>query len=168
LPLILTGRMLNGRQARAKGLIHDVVPREAFDFVAEKIMQTGGAGLESRRGPWWRRTLEKTKPFRKFVLRQAEKQVQSKTHGHYPAPLMAIETLRTGVEESEEAQFAAESQAIGTLAGHAVTGELLRLFFVSEAAKKLPESIASQGVEVKSDSIRQTAVIGAGAMGNAC
>ncbi len=165
LPLILSGSMINGRQARSKGLVHDVVPREAFDFVAEKIMSTGGAGLEPRRGAWWLRSLEKTKFGRKFILNKAEKQVLSKTHGHYPAPGLAIETLRIGVDEGNEAQFAAESAAIGKLAGHAVTGELMRLFFVSEAAKKLPESVASQGVEAKGDTIKQAAVIGAGAMG---
>jgi len=165
LPLILTGRMLNGRQARSKGLVHDVVPREAFDAVAHRIVQTGGAGLANRRAPLWRRAIEKTKLFRKFVLWQAERQVLANTHGHYPAPQMAIDTLRIGVSESEDAQYVAESDAIARLSGDPVTAELLRLFFVSEAAKKLPESLAAQGAAVKPDEIRQAAVIGAGAMG---
>jgi len=39
LGLILTGEMANGRQARSKGLVHDVVPNEALDHVAEEIIR---------------------------------------------------------------------------------------------------------------------------------
>ena len=40
LPMILTGRMLSGRQARSKGLVHDLVPVEALPFVGEQLLRT--------------------------------------------------------------------------------------------------------------------------------
>ncbi|MGE3314324.1 MAG: 3-hydroxyacyl-CoA dehydrogenase NAD-binding domain-containing protein [Planctomycetaceae bacterium] len=165
LPMILTGQMLNARRAKSKGLVHDVVPREAFDNVSRKIIETGGAGLENKKAPLLQRLLGGTKFSRKFVLQRAERTVLEQSHGHYPAPLRAIDTIRVGVLENEAAQYAAESDAIAQLSSHPVTAELIRLFFVSEAAKKLPDSVASQGVDARSVEIKQAAVIGAGAMG---
>src|SRR5439155_14600390 len=39
LPMILTGELLNGRQARSKGLVHDCVPTEALEPVGEQIIR---------------------------------------------------------------------------------------------------------------------------------
>ena len=44
-PLLLTGRTLNGRQAVRKGLVHDAVPYEALDHVALTILQTDGRSV---------------------------------------------------------------------------------------------------------------------------
>src|SRR5262249_60269054 len=39
LPLILTGEMVNARQARSMGLVHDAVPTEALESVGEQIIR---------------------------------------------------------------------------------------------------------------------------------
>lgn len=172
LPMILTGKQLNGSQARSRGLVDDVVPPEALDHVGRTIIETGAAPIQSRRARWpskLTRRLLATPPgtavrrqFYKLALRKAEKEVLRKTHGHYPAPLKAIETLREGLGKSAREQTALESQAVAELAVHPVTAECIRLFFLQEAAKKPPESL---GVPVEPESISRGAVIGAGAMG---
>ena len=53
-------------------------------------------------------------------------------------------------------------EANARLGENPVTRELVRLFFLSEAAKKAPPSL---GAQADPESIRQAAVIGAGAMG---
>jgi 3-hydroxyacyl-CoA dehydrogenase / enoyl-CoA hydratase / 3-hydroxybutyryl-CoA epimerase len=193
LPMILTGKMLNGRQSRSKGLVHDVVPTEALDSVGEKILfaaqqesksSLGGNPVSGKnrisrsavaslfrppRKPAWKRWMERTRVFQKIALRQAERQVRQKTHGHYPAPLVAIEVLRSsllGRRPLARGGFEVESEAVAKLAEHPVTRELIRLFFLNEAAKKPGFSENPDFLKaVRPDTTSQAAVIGAGPMG---
>lgn len=166
LPMILTGRMLSGRQARSKGLVHDMVPVEALPFVGEDLLraviQRGTAsGLFKRpTRPLITRLTEAFPPLRNFAFRKAEGAVRHETKGNYPAPLAAIETLRAGFRQPPSIGFASESAAIGRLADAPVTRECLRLFFLQEDAKK-PAAI----IEGAARSLTDAAVLGAGAMG---
>jgi 3-hydroxyacyl-CoA dehydrogenase/enoyl-CoA hydratase/3-hydroxybutyryl-CoA epimerase len=166
LPLILTGRMLGGRQARSKGLVHDLVPVEALPFVGEQLLRTvvkfGSASTIFRRPkrPLMARLTETIPPLRNFAFRKAEGKVRAETKGHYPAPLAAIDTLRAGFGQPASVGFVAESAAIGRLADDPVTRECLRLFFLQEDAKK-PAQLA----DVAAAPITDAAVLGAGAMG---
>lgn len=171
LPLMLTGRMLNGHQARSQGIVHDVVPAEALPSVAHKIVKTHLASqsreetirqLFRKRGGGFVRWVTGLSPAKKLALRRAEKEVGKKTRGNYPAPLKLIEALRKAAEGGREAGFRAESKAVADLAKHPVTRELIRLFFLQEQHKKPPESITGT---VPPDSVQNAAVIGAGAMG---
>jgi 3-hydroxyacyl-CoA dehydrogenase/enoyl-CoA hydratase/3-hydroxybutyryl-CoA epimerase len=142
LPLILTGRMLGGRQARSKGLVHDLVPIEALPFVGEELLRTviklGSAStlFKKPKRSLVARLTESFPPLRNYAFGKAEKQVRRETRGNYPAPLAAIEALRAGFRQSPSVGFAAESAAIGRLADAPVTRECLRLFFLQEDAKK--------------------------------
>lgn len=168
LPLILSGRQLSGYQARSKGVIHDVVPTEALDAVGEKILkthrETGSARKLFRKSkkPGWRKFLEETGFARKFALKKAHQQVMSKTHGHYPAPLMIIETFQKGLSADDAQRFRLEAEGISELAANPVTRECIRLFFLSEDAKKPPEDL---GADFDSKKLKRAAVVGAGAMG---
>ena len=166
LPMILTGRMLSGRQARSKGLVHDMVPIEALPFVGEDLLRTV-IKLGTARGIFKRpkrsliaRLTESFPPLRNFAFRKAEGAVRHETKGNYPAPLAAIEALRTGFRQSPSIGFAAESAAIGRLADAPVTRECLRLFFLQEDAKK-PAAI----IEGAARPLTDAAVLGAGSMG---
>ena len=166
LPMILTGRMLSGRQARSKGLVHDMVPIEALPFVGEDLLrvvikQGTASGLFKRpKRPLIARLTEAFPPLRNFAFRKAEGAVRHETKGNYPAPLAAIEALRTGFRQPTSIGFAAESAAIGRLADAPVTRECLRLFFLQEDAKK-PAAI----IEGAARPLTDAAVLGAGAMG---
>jgi 3-hydroxyacyl-CoA dehydrogenase/enoyl-CoA hydratase/3-hydroxybutyryl-CoA epimerase len=177
LSLILTGEMVNGRQAKSKGLVHDVVPSEALDYVAEEIIRrhpvesgplTAAKQAQSKalfarpRRPLRKRIPELNNLTRKLAIRVAEKRVQARAHGHYPALQKAIEVIRAGMLVSADAGLAAESVAIGELAEHPVTAELVRLFFLREDAKLPPSNLK---VPIKPDSVQNAGVIGAGAMG---
>lgn len=166
LPMILTGRMLSGRQARSKGLLHDMVPVEALPFVGEQLLRTvvkhgtAGAIFKHPKRSLVARLTEIIPPLRNFAFRKAEGQVRDETKGNYPAPLAAIDVLRAGFGQPSSVGFAAESAAIGRLAEDPVTRECLRLFFLREEAK------TSVGVaESVPKSLTNAAVLGAGAMG---
>lgn len=166
LPMILTGRMLSGRQARSKGLVHDMVPVEALPFVGENLLRTviksGSARSLFKRPkrPLIARLTEAFPPLRNFAFRKAERKVRHETKANYPAPLAVIDVLRAGFRQPPSVGFAAESAAIGRLADDPVTRECLRLFFLREEAKK-PVGIA-EGVP---SPLTNAAVLGAGAMG---
>ena len=168
LPLVLSGRQLGGYQARSKGVVHEVVPPEALKNVGEKILKThhefGSASKLFRKSkkPGWQKFLEGTSAAQKFALKKARQQVMSKTHGHYPAPLMIIETFQKGLGADDKRKFKIEAEGISELAANPVTRECIRLFFLSEEAKKPPEELKA---EFDSKELKQAAVIGAGAMG---
>jgi 3-hydroxyacyl-CoA dehydrogenase/enoyl-CoA hydratase/3-hydroxybutyryl-CoA epimerase len=161
-PMLLTGRTLNGRQAARKGLVHDAVPNEALDYVAREILQSEGRNVRPHRLRGVARLVNALGPLKKLVLWQATKQVLATTHGHYPAPFEIINVLRSGLGQTHEEQLRLVREANARLGESPVTRELVRLFFLSEGAKKAPASV---GAEVDADSIHQAAVIGAGAMG---
>lgn len=168
LPLVLSGRQLGGYQARSKGIVHEVVPPEALKNVGEKILKThhefGSASKLFRKSkkPAWQKFLEGTSAAQKFALKKARQQVMSKTHGHYPAPLLIIETFQKGLGADDKRKFKIEAEGILELAANPVTRECIRLFFLSEEAKKPPEELKA---EFDSKELKQAAVIGAGAMG---
>jgi len=161
-PLLLTGRTLNGRQAARKGLVNDAVPREALDDVARQILRTDGRSVRPHRRPLIPRLIDAVNPLKKLVLWQATKQVLATTHGHYPAPIEMINVLRDGIGQPDKAQLALVREANVRLGENPVTRELVRLFFLSEGAKKAPDSV---GAQIDPDALHQAAVIGAGAMG---
>ncbi|NQV26988.1 MAG: enoyl-CoA hydratase/isomerase family protein [Rhodopirellula sp.] len=168
LPLVLSGRQLGGFQARSKGVVHEVVPIEALASVGEKIIRThhefGSASkLFSRsKKPGWQKFLEGTTFAKKFALKKARQEVMSKTHGHYPAPLQIIETFEKGLSADGKRQFRIESDGISKLAANPVTRECIRLFFLSEEAKKPPKELEAT---FHAKGLKRAAVVGAGAMG---
>lgn len=160
-PMLLTGKTLNARQAARKGLVNDAVPREALDHVAREIVRSEGRSVRPFRLKGIGRVVDNTNPLKKVVLWQATKQVLATTHGHYPAPFEILNVLREGIGKPDQEQLALVREANARLGDGPVARELVRLFFLSEGAKKLPGASA----EMNGDAIGQAAVIGAGAMG---
>ena len=192
LPMILTGRLVSGRQSRTKGLVHDMVPIEALPFVGESLLKTvikfGTARSIFKRPArsLMSRLTESFPPLRNYAFRRAELETRKQTQGRYPAPLAAIDVLRAGFRQAPSIGFASESATIGRLADHPVTRECLRLFFLQEDAKKLDlsvvrisnpdEQLATSNCEPITASsaarfgkpgyeLKNAAVLGAGAMG---
>jgi 3-hydroxyacyl-CoA dehydrogenase/enoyl-CoA hydratase/3-hydroxybutyryl-CoA epimerase len=162
LDVILGGKVLRPRKALDLGLVDRLLPdasflREVRRFAEQELV------LERRRGPrvdLKELVLEKNPFGRKVLFDQARKRVLKRTRGHYPAPLRAVEVIRVGVEQGVEAGFDAEARASAELAPTAICKNLVRLFRLTEEAKK---QSGSEGAELRR--IRSVAVLGAGAMG---
>ena len=86
----------------------------------------------------------------------------AKTGGHYPAPLRALEAVRTGLEQGIAAGLAAEHRAFGELAVGDVSRKLVQVFFATTALKK--DDGIPPGTAVPRQ-IRRLGVVGAGFMG---
>jgi 3-hydroxyacyl-CoA dehydrogenase / enoyl-CoA hydratase / 3-hydroxybutyryl-CoA epimerase len=162
LDLILTGKTVAGRKALKLGLIDALLPDarfldEARDFALARLdkprRDEGGVDFKEL-------LLEKNPVGRKILFDQARKKTLETTHGHYPAPLRAIEVVKVGIEDGPRAGFDAEARAVAELATSRTAKNLIHVFRLTEDAKKengLPGAAPRE--------VHSTAVLGAGVMG---
>jgi 3-hydroxyacyl-CoA dehydrogenase / enoyl-CoA hydratase / 3-hydroxybutyryl-CoA epimerase len=182
LDLILTGKSLDGTRAFKMGLIEACIPKENFEDSAirwtQKNLKALQAGERIARAPKLGgmgglsgSVLEKTPMGRGLIFSQARKKVLSQSKGHYPAPLEAIDVIRSsGVKYEAHLRAASRDQALkkeakgfGKLAVTEVSKNLIRLFFMTEDIKKTNGISADSKVEGRS--VRFSGVLGAGVMG---
>lgn len=164
LPLILASTQLDARRALKSGLVDDICPLGQLATVAEalalSLLKAGGKAqlYEARRAkqPFVNKLLD-IGPLKGIVFSQARKGVMSKTHGAYPAPLLALDVMAAHSED-RAASLEREAKGLGTLLAGDVSRNLVRLFFLGQDAKK---QAPAQGSKV-----RNAAVVGAGFMGS--
>lgn len=167
LDIILAGKSERAAKAFRLGLVDELVPPPILEEIAVRA-----ADRLAREGPPPRPAwgglagafLDRTPMGRALVYRAARKQVMKRTRGHYPAPLRALEVVRTSLERGLEPGLAAEAQAFGELAVTPVSRELVRIFFATTALKK--ESGLPAGAPPPRE-VRRLGVVGAGFMGAA-
>jgi 3-hydroxyacyl-CoA dehydrogenase/enoyl-CoA hydratase/3-hydroxybutyryl-CoA epimerase len=186
LDLILTGKTLTGDRAVKAGLAEASLAKENFDEGVKVWVKQNLAGLKAGdriakepklagTGGVMGAVLEKTPFGRAFILKKARSGVLSKTRGHYPAPLEAIQVLSdngaryAGADgdgwkvrgNDRDQQMDREARGFGKMAATSISKNLIRLFFLTESVKK------SKGVagEVKVEKVEAAAVLGAGVMG---
>ncbi|HET7425451.1 MAG TPA: fatty acid oxidation complex subunit alpha FadJ [Gemmatimonadales bacterium] len=165
LDMILTGKSERAAKALRIGLVDEVVPpsilRATAIVAAARLAREGLPRRKSKTGvPGL--LLDRTAAGRRMVYRKAEQSVLAKTGGHYPAPLRALDAVRTGLEQGVTAGLAAEHRAFGELAVGDVSRKLVQTFFATTALKKddgIPPGTASPR------QIRRLGVVGAGFMG---
>jgi 3-hydroxyacyl-CoA dehydrogenase/enoyl-CoA hydratase/3-hydroxybutyryl-CoA epimerase len=79
---------------------------------------------------------EQVPPGRELIYRQARQAVHAQTHGHYPAPLRALEAVAIGFEQGMAAGLEAEAKALGELAVTPTAKNLIWLFLASQRARR--------------------------------
>ncbi len=153
LDIILNGKTLDGRRAKKIGLVDDVVPQAILMDVAKRYTQ------KSR--PKSDRTkiyIEGNPLARRVIFGKARKAVLAQTHGHYPAPLKAIDVMEHGFAHGIEAGLQREVADVASLIQGDVAQNLVRLFFLMEDSKK-------DRVAAKPKDVQTVGVLGAGVMG---
>ncbi len=167
LDMILTGRNVRARKAWQMGLVDELVHRAILIEVAlDRARKLADKALGARRRPKDRGAagvlLEDNPIGRAIVFRKAREGVQARTHGHYPAPLAALEAVHAGYEKRRDAAYAEEARLFGEMATSDESKELVFLFFATSALKKDPgvDAPAPEPTEVET-----LGVIGAGFMG---
>ena len=163
LGIILAGKQLAAIPAQKAGLADELTHPEYLLGVAKKFITKGKRPLPSPAG------LINSALARPIVAMKAKQGVLAKTHGHYPAPLKALEVCLAAYGQPLEQGLALERAAFLELAQTPACRNLMGIFFLQERAKKLkaPEaggdecgSLGSAGRKVGS-----LAVVGAGVMG---
>ena len=153
LGIILPGRQLVGAQARKLGLVDDLSHPEYLLATARTFLARGKR--EARPLPLLSRT-----PLKQLIAAKARHDVLAKTHGHYPAPLKAIEVCTAALGLPLVDGLALEKAAFLQLIRTPECQNLLRIFFLQERAKKL-----SAPANSTASPVGRVAVIGAGVMG---
>jgi 3-hydroxyacyl-CoA dehydrogenase/enoyl-CoA hydratase/3-hydroxybutyryl-CoA epimerase len=165
LDYILTGKTMYPKQALKLGFADALLPAATFrdqvrEFALSKAGSTDSKGRSHDRPDLKEILLEKNPLGRKILFDQARKKTLEQTAGHYPAPLRALEVVKTGIEEGLQAGLAAEARALGELATSPVAKSLIHVFQLMEAAKRTPGLPGGEARQVDA-----LAVVGAGAMG---
>ncbi len=154
LDIILNGKTVDGKRARRMGLVDETVAPAILLDVAKQF-----TGRGKRKGGGRTKFLIEGNPIsRKVIFGKARKAVLAQTHGHYPAPLKAIEVIEHGMAAGVERGLEKEVQEVVPLIMGDVAQNLVRLFFLMEESKKDP-------IKAKPREVGFVGVLGAGVMG---
>lgn len=150
---MLTGRMLQGRQAKRMGLVTDLVPERQLMSASRYCIHNRPA---ARPLPLKDRIMNH-RLVRPVVARQMRKQVAAKApRTHYPAPYKLID-LWTRYMDNPRKMLQREAESVAELAIHPTARNLVRVFFLQEQLKSLGKKNTFKPAHVH--------VIGGGIMG---
>jgi len=155
LAIILPGKQVAGIPALKQGLVDAVAHPEYLLEAAKKFLGRGKRRIKAPGG------FLNSPAMRPLVLAKARKGVLAKTHGHYPAPLRAIEVCAAALGKPWSVGLALERQAFLKLVQTPECRSLMSIFFLQERAKKLK----APGADGTRRRVGQVAVVGAGVMG---
>ena len=168
LPLILTGKTINGVKAKKLKLVDECYHKEYLDrgidkFINKIIVKPKYYKKKRKRGGLGNFLLEKNFLGRALIYKSAKKSILKNTKGKYPAPLMALKTVKKGYWRSLKSALKIETKYFSKIACMDITKYLIRLFFISEKIKKF------NGVDTitakSSAKLEKVGVLGAGIMG---
>ncbi|MBP2646567.1 MAG: fadJ [Gemmatimonadetes bacterium] len=166
LDIILAGKSERAGKARKLGLADELVhPAILLDVAvrAATRLAADGPPVRKPKRDLAGMLLDGTAPGRALVYRMARKQVLSRTGGHYPAPLAALEAVRVSLSRGMEAGLAYEALRFGELAITDVSRNLVSIFFATTALKK--DDGIPPGAAGKLAPVGRIGVVGAGFMG---
>lgn len=170
LAIIMAGRSEAGFKAFRLGMADEVVPRsillQTALAAADRLVAQGVPGKPVARKPKGGLVgalLDRNPVGRRLVYRKARRDTLKKTHGHYPAPLAALEAVRAGLERGRATGFAEERRRFAELAVGDVSRKLVGIFFATNALKKDDGLPAGATATVRP--VAHLAVLGSGFMG---
>ncbi|HEV7767945.1 MAG TPA: 3-hydroxyacyl-CoA dehydrogenase NAD-binding domain-containing protein [Thermoanaerobaculia bacterium] len=155
LDIILNGKALDARRAKKAGLVDETVEPGILLDIAKKFAERGKRKKSSGRTKFY---IEGNPLARMLIFSKARKAVLAQTHGHYPAPLKAIEVMEYAMSAGVERGMAREVEEAAALVNNEVAQNLVRLFFQMEESKKDPFT-------AKPREMSRVGVLGAGVMG---
>jgi 3-hydroxyacyl-CoA dehydrogenase/enoyl-CoA hydratase/3-hydroxybutyryl-CoA epimerase len=168
LDMILTGRNVRAKKALKIGLIDELVhPAILRDVAIDRARSLANGTRKRSTGRSGHNAadlvLEDNPVGRALIFHKARESTIEKTKGKYPAPLAAIEAVKTGYEHGRERGYGAEARLFGEMAVTPESRELIFLFFATTSLKKDP------GVEPPAPEPRPVSklgILGAGFMGS--
>jgi 3-hydroxyacyl-CoA dehydrogenase/enoyl-CoA hydratase/3-hydroxybutyryl-CoA epimerase len=160
LPLLLTGRLIGARAAKRIGLVDEVAPREALQAAAERVVASGRRlRLPAVSARLLERAVRTCAPLRRRILARAAAAVRRKGGELFPAPYRILDAVAAGYSTGGDDGYRIEARLLGELAAGEVSRSLVRLFRLSEAARRGGDDAARP--------LARAFVAGAGQMGAA-
>jgi 3-hydroxyacyl-CoA dehydrogenase/enoyl-CoA hydratase/3-hydroxybutyryl-CoA epimerase len=167
LDMILTGRNVRAKKALQMGLVDEMVhPAILRETAIRRAGELADGTLRPKRGSkgLMAAALDGNPLGRSVVYRKAREGVLDKTHGHYPAPLAAIDVVKYGLANGLEKGLEEEARVFGQMALTPVSRELVFLFFATTALKK-DFGVSDVDAAAERREVRKIGVLGAGFMG---
>lgn len=164
LDVILNGKLLNAKKAEKTGLIDLAVHPSILMEQALKM-------AKDKMGKKRRKTFKPVGLPNKLlegiakgvVFSQARKTVLKMTHGHYPAPLKAIEVIKKTYGMSDRSRaLEIERQGFVECALTDISKNLIHVFYLTEMVKK---QTGVSSASVKAKDVKHLGILGAGTMG---
>jgi len=154
MPIMLSARMLRASQAKALGLVDQLVgPHGSPRWAARRAVLSG----RRSRSPNWLAKLSNAGPARKFLAGQMRKQTAAKANpAHYPAPFELIDAWEKFGNDPRQ-MLDEEAVRVARLINGSTSIGLRRVF-------RLMENLKSHGKD-SGFRARRVHVIGAGVMG---
>lgn len=162
LKLILTGKPVNGKKAFKIGLADIILPHE---FLEQKLPEAiekclSGQVKKSKKKNAMNWVLEENPVGRHLIYSQSRKGILKKTKGHYPSPLIALDTIKKTYSMSLKKGLLKEIEEFVYYSdkGFSLAPHLIRVFFGMERLKKQETP--------KAKKVKSVGVLGAGVMGS--
>lgn len=170
LDMILTGKNIRAKKALQIGLVDELVhPATLRDIAIQRARDIAdGTRKHSRhRNGVTGLLLDENPAGRRIVLRKAREETLKKTHGHFPAPLAAIDAIAAGYSGGPSHGYREESRLFGEMAVSDVSKQLIYLFFATTALRKdLGVTTAPGEPAPKVHPVVKLGILGAGFMGS--
>jgi len=154
MPLMLSGRNLGARAARAAGLVDEVVPPHGeLRWAARRAVLQG----RRSRGPGRLAGVQDLPPVRRLLAAQIRKKTAARANpAHYPAPFALIDAWEQHGNDPH-ALMAQEAERVGRLITGPASRNLRRVFALTERLKAYGKASDFRA--------RRVHVVGAGVMG---
>ena len=149
LDIILAGKTPPAKKAKKLGMVDVVAPREHLRAAALRLIEENKPALRANGFLNAAASL--------VIPCVAGRKLREKTRGLYPAPEAALAVVAASPRSSLDDSLRRERETVAKLAPGPECRNLMRLFFLSEKAKKGPSGETAK--------IENVAVIGAGVMG---
>lgn len=165
LDIILAGKLVNSKKALKSGLVDQVVHENLLESAALKMAQDK---LGKKRTHFFEpkgsvNGLLESSLGRGIVFKKAKESVLKSTHGHYPAPLAALEVIKRTYGDSDRARaMNIERQEFCKVAVTPISKNLIHVFDLTEMVKK---QNGIRGVTVTPNTVHHMGILGAGTMG---
>ena len=164
LSVILPGKILDANRALSLGMVdrlfYDPILVDQAKLFARAILSKKEK-VQRRRKTFITRLLEENPIGRSILFGQARKNVLKSTSGHYPAPLVALDTIKSVVGKPREDAFRLESEGFGKLGASEISKNLIHVFYLDERYKKKKWTEAKPTLT----HVKKAGVVGAGVMG---
>lgn len=170
LELILTGKKVRPRKAYKLGLADELVP---VQLLSERARQAA-LELAQKSGLAWQRQEGRQKALttrfaetygvRSAIYSKAKADLKEKTKGKYPAPLAALEAVRTALRTELAEGLLEEARHFGECAVTPESKSLIHLFLTTTELKS--DSGLPEGSKAEAKPLSHAAVLGGGLMGS--
>ena len=160
LTYITSGKAVDGKKASKIGWVDDCIPEGYLDEQLPEFIEKILKGKYERKSKI--PLIDKSDITRNFVYKKTREKILKKSHGHYPAPIKAVDVIeRTYREKELDEALRIEREEFAKLAIDDISKNLIQIFYTSEALKK-DDGV---GGKAKPKDIDYAALLGAGVMG---